>query len=451
MSHWVDQTVFYHIYPLGLCGCPRSNHYNEPPEHRINDLHAWLEHIAGMGFNGLYIGPLFESGTHGYDTTDYYKVDRRLGDQEDLRRFVSRAHELGIKVILDGVFNHVGRDFWAFQDLLKNREGSAYRDWFMKVDFNADNQHHDGFRYDCWEGHETLVNLNLNNVDVQNHLFGAVRQWVDQYDIDGLRLDAANVMDKGFLSRLASFSHDLKPQFWLMGEVVAGNYNDWANPARLDSVTNYEAHKGLYSSFNDHNFFEIAWTYARQFGSRGLYKGLTLYSFADNHDVNRVASMVKDPAHLSLLYVLLFSMPGAPSVYYGSEFGIKAVKNPGDAPLRPALEISQCLANNQNPELTNLINNLTHLRKTQPALVYGAYHELQKSNEYFAFARVNSEDLAITTMNIASHPVSLYLNLPDGHVRQLVDALHPDEQFSVNGSTLQVDLMPNTARLLVVK
>ena len=260
MTHWIDKTVFYHIYPLGLCGAPETNDYQLPPVPRLEGVFPWLDHMAGLGCNGLYLGPLFESHSHGYDTTDYYHVDRRLGESQTLTGLVNRAHELGIMVILDGVFNHVGRDFWAFRDVLINRQDSAFHSWFSGLKFEGDNAYHDGLIYDCWDGHQNLVKLNLNDEGVRGHLFGAVKRWMEDFHIDGLRLDAADVIDKRFLSDLAGLTKSIKSDFWLMGEVVHGDYRQWASPERLDSVTNYECFKGLYSSFNDHNMFEMSWS-----------------------------------------------------------------------------------------------------------------------------------------------------------------------------------------------
>ncbi len=443
---WVNETVFYHIYPIGLCGCPKTNDYGAT-ESRLNGLYPWLEHLAGMGFNGLYIGPLFESHAHGYDTTDYYKVDRRLGTNEDLARFVARAHQLGVKVILDAVFNHVGRDFWAFKDLQLKREGSAYKDWFAKVDFSANNRSNDGFKYECWENHENLVNLNLNNEEVIQHIFGAVRQWVELYDIDGLRLDATNVMDKGFLSKLAEFSHGLKPNFWMMGEVTAGDYRQWANPSRLDSVTNYEAYKSLYSSFNDRNMFEMAWTLNRQFGAQGLCKDVTLYSFADNHDVTRVASQLKYLAHLLPLYTVMFSMPGVPSVYYGSEFCLTGDKRNGDHTLRPALRLEERARFDES--LIEPLMKLIRAKKECRALQTGIYRQLHLTNEQLAFAREVEGDIAVTAVNAAEHAVTLQLTLPGGWSGRLRDILEPGRVYHADGGTLKVDLPANSARLLV--
>ena len=255
---WYEQTAFYHIYPLGLTGAPAHNEYKEPV-HRFEQLMSWIGHIRDLGCTGIYVGPLFESGTHGYDTTDYRKVDSRLGTNEDLTRFVQRCHAEGIRVVLDGVFNHTGRDFFAFQDIKRNRENSRYVNWYCNVNFWGNNEYNDGFCYDNWGGHNLLVKLNLRNPEVKDYLLDTIRFWVAEFDIDGLRLDAADVLDFDFMRSLRGMADEVKEDFWLMGEVIHGEYSRWVNEQTLHSVTNYHLHKALYSGHNDHNFFEIGY------------------------------------------------------------------------------------------------------------------------------------------------------------------------------------------------
>ena len=301
-----------------------------PRAPRLDKLYGWLDHLQGLGVNALYLGPLFESASHGYDTTDYFRVDRRLGDNAVLAGLSGELHRRGMRLILDGVFHHVGREFWGFRDLREHGEGSPYRDWFAGVSFDGPGPRGDGFRYEGWEGNLDLVRLELRNPRVREHLFQAVQGWVEQFAIDGLRLDVAYLLDPEFLGELGRLCRSLKPDFWLLGEVIHGDYRRWAAPGLLDSTTNYECYKGLYSSHNDHNYFEIAYALNRQFGEGGIYRDLPLYGFADNHDVDRVASRLEEPGHLFPLYCLLFTMPGVPSIYYGSEWGIEGRRTDRD-------------------------------------------------------------------------------------------------------------------------
>ena len=335
---WFDEAVIYQIYPLGLCGAPADNDGQESP--RILRVLDWIGHIKASGADTVLFNPVFESDRHGYDTRDYKTLDCRLGSNADFKTVCDALHAAGLRVMLDGVFNHVGRGFWAFEDLRKNGWDSPYRDWFY-TNFDGNTGHNDGFWYDCWEGHEELVRLNLQNPAVVQHQFDAIRGWMEEFGIDGLRLDVAYCLPPEYLRQLRSFTAGLKEDFVLMGETLHGDYNRWMNPEMCHSVTNYECYKGLYSSFNSMNMFEIGHSLARQFGPEPwtLYKGAHLLAFLDNHDVTRIASMLTDPAHLKPAYGLLFGMPGVPALYYGSEWGIRGEKGQGsDAALRPALE-----------------------------------------------------------------------------------------------------------------
>ncbi len=389
---WYDEAVFYHIYPLGLTGAPAQNGYGEPV-HRLKSLEPWIEHIRGLGCTGLYIGPLFESVGHGYETTDYRKLDSRLGDNGDLRAFVALCHENGIRVILDGVFNHTGRDFFAFRDLKERREQSPYRDWYCNVNFWGNNEYNDGFSYENWGGYNLLVKLNLRNPAVRDYLLDTVRFWVSEFDIDGLRLDAADVLDFDFMRALRRCTDTLKPEFWLMGEVIHGDYARWCNGETLHSVTNYHLHKALFSGHNDHNYFEIAHTIRRQAELRD--RGIGLYSFVDNHDVERIYTKLRNKAHYLPVHVLLYTLPGIPSVYYGSEFAVEGRKERGsDASLRPCLDL-EALQKRDDPHCA-LIAALGKIHRDEKALSYGDYRELQLTTTQYAFAR---GDLIVTVNN----------------------------------------------------
>ena len=408
---WYDNAVFYHIYPLGLTGAPKKNDYGEPV-HRLNMLLPWIEHIRSLGCNAIYIGPLFESGSHGYDTSDYRNLDRRLGTNEDLKDFVAECHRQGIRVILDAVFNHVGRDFFAFQDLKRNRENSPYRDWFCNINFGGNTEYNDGFSYDNWGGYNLLVKLNQRNGEVQDYLFDTVRMWVSEFDIDGLRMDAADVLDFGFMQKLRRLANEVKPEFWLMGEVIHGDYTRWANDAMLHSVTDYSLHKALYSGHNDQNYFEIAHT-VKRIHDMGLNRpgGIKLYSFADNHDVERISTKLREKAHFVPVHILLFTLPGIPSIYYGSEFGIEGRKDRNsDDSLRPALSLCDYKdALTQNP-CTRLIAALGRLRQNVPALTDGDYRQLQLTTRQYAFARNMNGDSVIVAVN--NDAESAHLSIP---------------------------------------
>jgi cyclomaltodextrinase / maltogenic alpha-amylase / neopullulanase len=435
-----------------LCGAPARNDFAAPVTPRLEQLHGWIDHLRELGVNALYLGPVFESSAHGYDTADYYRVDRRLGDNQTLTQLIDALHCRGIRVILDGVFNHVGRDFWAFRDVQERRERSAYRDWFQGLTFDRTSPYHDPFAYEGWNGHYDLVKLNLHNSEVKQHLFQAIEMWVRDFHIDGLRLDVADCLDFGFLRELGTFCRSRRADFWLMGEVVHGDYRRWANADTIDSVTNYECYKGLYSSLLDKNYFEIAYALNRQFGADGLYREVPLYNFADNHDVDRVASQLIDPAQLYPLYGLLFTMPGVPSIYYGSEWGLEGKRaNGSDAPLRPPLDRSTLPQTVAQRDLANAIARLARLRQNSPALRYGDYHQLYVNHQQFAFTRQTTDECLLVLLNASDQPAPFELNLPFAGAHQLVDVLNGGEAFQVAGGKARIDpVWPQWVRVLRV-
>lgn len=450
MSDWARDAVFYHIYPLGLCDAPHHNDFVTAPQPRLAHIADWSEHLRTLGVTAIYLGPVFESGTHGYDTADYYRVDRRLGDNSTLTDLIATLHTSGIRVILDGVFHHVGRDFWAFRDVQQNLERSAYRDWFAGIDFSKRSPLGDPFSYECWSGHASLVKLNLHHPAVRAHLLGAVQQWIEQFNIDGLRLDVADALDEGFLRDLASHCRSLNPEFWLVGEVIHGDYRRWVNLAMLDSVTNYECYKGLYSSHNDRNYFEIAYALNRQFGEHGIYRDMPLYTFADNHDVSRLASTLRDPAHLYPLYALLFTMPGVPSIYYGSEWGIGGVKGlHDDWVLRPHLEWPQIAEHAPHADLKEAITKFSRIRHHSGALRRGTYRQLFVAAEQLAFLRSYGDEQVVVAINSAatSAKLDLPIQVPDGRI--FVDLIEPEREFTVRNGRLVIDPVPSCwARIL---
>ena len=439
---WYNEAIFYHIYPLGPTGAPKENDYGTPV-HRLNTLLPWINHIKEIGCTALYIGPLFESVGHGYETTDYKKLDSRLGTNEDLTNFVKACHEKGIRVIFDGVFNHTGRDFFAFKDIQKNREHSPYVNWYCNVNFGGNTEYNDGFSYENWGGYNLLVKLNQRNPEVQNYICDVIRFWVSEFDIDGIRLDAADVLDFDFMRILRHTADEVKKDFWLMGEVIHGDYSRWVNGQTLHSVTNYALHKALYSGHNDHNYFEIAHTvkYLQNMGD------LDLYNFVDNHDVERIHTKLQNKAHFAPVHVLLYTLPGVPSIYYGSEFGIDGKKEKfSDASLRPALDLNDYAdAATKNP-CTALIAALGKVRQGTPALSYGSYAELALTNRQFAFARDLEGIRVIVTVN--NDDSDAEMNLPTGSAPEYVGAL-TGQKVSAQSGRIRVRVAANSGEIWI--
>ena len=410
---WAFESVFYQIYPLGFCGAPFEN--DGILNHRIEKVSEWIPHIKKTGANAIYFSPVFESDTHGYNTRDFMKIDCRLGTNEDFKKLVKELHDNGIKVVLDGVFNHVGRGFWAFKDVLEKRWDSQYKDWF-NISFDGNSNYNDGLWYEGWEGNYDLVKINLKNGEVVRHLLDSVKFWVDEFDIDGLRLDVAYCLDFDFLRNLRSFTEGLKQDFVLIGELLHGDYSQWVNDGMLHSCTNYQCYKGLYSSFNSMNMFEIVHSIQRLFGDENwcICRGKHLLNFVDNHDVTRIASVLTNEKHLPLVYAMMFGMPGMPCVYYGSEFGVKGEKHQGDPMLRP------CIEKAEYTELTDFISKLANAFKSSNALQYGTFKQVVLQNKHCIFERRTENERVLVAINADENPVTCHFDAGCGTAVDLI-------------------------------
>ncbi|MGN0346604.1 MAG: alpha-amylase family glycosyl hydrolase [Lachnospiraceae bacterium] len=411
---WAYDSVFYQIYPLGFCGAPFEN--DGVLQSRICKVEEWIPHMKKLGINAIYFSPVFESDTHGYNTRDYTKIDTRLGTNEDFAKVCKKLHEEGIKVVLDGVFNHVGRGFWAFQDVLKNRENSPYVSWFHRIDFGGNSNYNDSLWYEGWEGNYDLVKLNLHNEDVVQHIFHAVEGWINEFDIDGIRLDVAYCLDYGFLNRLREFCDSKKQDFFLLGEVLHGEYGKMLRDMNIHSVTNYQCYKGIYSSFNSSNMFEIVHSLMRLFGPEDwtVCRGAHLLSFADNHDVSRIASLIQNPRCLPLVYAMVFGMPGIPCVYYGSEWGAKADKSEGDPALRA------CFDEPRWNDLTDYIAKLAEAKKNSDALNYGGIRNVLLQNKQCIFERKTDKERVLVAINMDENPFVAHFDAGCGQAVDLI-------------------------------
>ena len=441
MHTWYEKAVFYHMYPLGMTGAPKRNDSPETGS-RFSELNRFIPHIRDLGCTAIYIGPLFESTSHGYDTRDFRMVDRRLGTNEDFKTFIRLCHENGIRVVVDGVFNHTGREFFAFRDIQEKREGSPYRDWYKGINFGWGSPVGDSFTYESWHGIWDLPCLNHQNPEVRRYLLDIVRFWAEEFDIDGIRLDCANVLDFQFMRELRQLANNLKPEFWLMGEVIHGEYARWVNDDMLHSVTNYEMHKSIYSAHNDHNYFELAHNVRRLEAV-----GRQLYTFVDNHDEDRIASKLNHKQHLFPLYTLLYTLPGIPSVYYGSEWGIEGRRSrDSDDALRPAIDIST--AEERECDLTRHIRSLGKIHRENDAFHNGLYKELLLTTKQYAFARFGEGCAMVTAANNDDAPARLAVPLPVSAKAPSVDDLLTGRTFSIENNQIVIQLEGNDAVIL---
>lgn len=434
---WANESVFYQIYPMGFCDVPYEN--DGVQRHGILNVIDWIPHIKSLSCNAIYFSPIFESDSHGYNTRDYQKIDVRLGTNEDFKQVCQKLHEAGIKVVLDGVFNHVGRGFFAFQDVLKNRQNSKYVNWFH-ISFEGNSNYNDGLWYEGWEGHFDLVKLNLDNEEVVSYLLNSVKLWLEEFQIDGIRLDVAYMVNRNYMKRLRSFCDDMGKQLgkeiFLIGEMIHGNYAEIVNDEMLHSATNYECYKGLYSSFNCMNMFEINHSLMRQFGEngQGIYKGMQLLSFVDNHDVSRVATILENENHLPLIYALLFGMPGIPCIYYGSEWGAKADKKEGDPALRP------CFGEPKVNELTSYIAKLAEVRKNSKALNFGNFKSAFLTNKQCVLERHFENETVWVAINAEENPFTINFQTD---CKKMVD-METNDVIEFNGA---IEMAPYSAKI----
>ncbi len=424
---WAYESVFYQIYPLGFCGAPFEN--DGVAQSRILKVIDWVPHIKKLGATAIYFSPVFESDTHGYNTRDYTKIDTRLGTNEDFAKVCKECHDNGIKVVLDGVFNHVGRGFWAFQDVLKNRESSPYVSWFNRIDFGGNSNYNDGLWYEGWEGNYDLVKLNLHNEDVIQHIFHAVEGWINEFDIDGIRLDVAYCLDYGFLRRLRDFCDSKKQDFFLLGEVLHGEYGRMLNEMNIHSVTNYQCYKGIYSAFNSSNMFEIIHSINRLFENQpwAVARDAHLLSFCDNHDVSRIATILNDKRCLPLVYALVFGMPGIPCVYYGSEWGAEGDKSHGDPALRVSFDKPEWT------DLTEFISKLAKAKTESNALNYGGFRSVVLTNKQCIFERKTDSERVLVAINMDENPYTAHFDAGCG---MAVDLITGDNHDFGGGSEL---------------
>jgi glycosidase len=435
--------LIYHIYPLGAIGAPHDRQLLADNTPSITELHDWIPHIRSLGANAVLFGPVFSSETHGYDVLDPYTVDPRLGTADELTALVDAFHAEGIAVLLDAVMNHVGRGFFAFQDVLAHGSASWYADWFHGLDFSSRGPNGESFSYATWDGHTSLIKLDVENEDVATYLLGAVTRWITEWGVDGLRLDAADVISPSFWPRLRGHVDGLyhppvvapfgNGRFWLFGEMVHGDYRQGASPGLLDSATDYEAYKGMYSSFNDGNMFEIAWSLQREFGPEGVYRDLTLYNFVDNHDVPRIASTLDDSRDLYPLHIMLFTIPGIPSIYYGSEAAFPGEKGIDDWPLRPRLLPHMV---EEQTDLLPAIRQLAQVRHDVTALGRGSYRQLYVDHRQLLFARDDPD--TGSTVYVAINASDEAAQIPVAVAFQGSDRLNENEHVAVTGGTLHI-------------
>jgi len=429
VSTWSDHVIWWQLHPLSFTGAPEQGDAAEPAVPRLRHLHGWLDYVIELGANGLLLGPIFAARTHGYDTTDHFRIDPRLGTEQDWQALVTACRERGLMLALDGVFNHVGRDFPQFRDVLERRGDSPYRDWFH-LDLTATDAP-DGFSYRDFEGHSELVALNHANPQVRQYTAEVMRYWLER-GANGWRLDAAYQVPSDFWADVIGEVRAEHPQAWFLGEVIHGDYPALVADGGLDSLTQYELWKALWSSLNDANLWELAWALDRH---DGFVEHFVPQTFVGNHDVTRLASRLDDPRHLGHALAVLFTVAGVPSIYAGDEQAFRGVKYEragGDAQIRPAFPESPAHLSDLGLEVFRLHQDLIGLRRRHPWLTRSRLRRLHLTNEAFAveLSAPDAPGLAVL-LNLSDQPYGFDLGRP---VKRLLGSHDgPDAQAGPHG------------------
>jgi cyclomaltodextrinase len=395
---WVGHAVLWHVYPLGFLGAPSQGDPEADPVPRLRDLIPWLDHLIELGANALLLGPVFQSESHGYDTSDHFRIDTRLGTDADFDDLVEQAHSRGIRVVLDGVFNHVSRSFPQFTEALAQGPQSPSHDWFR--------WDRDGTP-DVFEGHQHLVSLNHIHPAVVEHVTAVIRHWCAR-GVDGWRLDAAYAVPASFWAQVAGQLRAELPEVWLLGEVIHGDYAAVVAEAGLDSVTQYELWKAIWSALNDRNLFELAHALQRH---DALLDHFVPQTFVGNHDVTRIASRLTDPRHLAHALVVLFTVGGVPSIYSGDEQGLLGVKEErigGDDAIRPAFPTAPGPLPPGAASVLRLHQQLIAVRRRHPWLHASRTVVEQRTNTALLYrsAAAEGEQQLLVALNLDDGPVT---------------------------------------------
>ena len=369
---WVDHLIGWHVYPLGFVGAPARLESQEV-SHRLAHLEAWLDHAVALGCSGLALGPVFSSASHGYDTLDYFTIDPRLGDDDDFDHLLQAAHARGLSVLLDGVFNHVSRRNRIVQDA---QSAGPDSDAGRMVRWCAG-------RLDVFEGHSDLVALNHDNPAVREHVTRIMNYWCGR-GVDGWRLDAAYSVNPEFWAAVLPSVREKYPDVWIFGEVIHGDYAGIVRASGMDSVTQYELWKGIWSSIESRNFFELDHALGRH---NEFSDAFTPMTFVGNHDVTRIASRVgQDGAVLAT--AILATIGGIPLIYYGDELAYRGVKEErfgGDDDIRPVFPASPADLSNLGADTLRAHQSLLGLRRRHPWLVDARTESLDLTNERYVY------------------------------------------------------------------
>jgi glycosidase len=391
VASWADHAVWWQVYPLGFTGAEKTEPGPaEPVRHRLRQLTGWLDYAAELGCSGLLLGPVFAAETHGYDTIDHFHIDPRLGDQDDFDDLVAQARQRGLRLVLDGVFNHVGRSFPAFRAAAAGGPGSPAARWFRRDPGTGD--------FATFEGHHRLVALDHEEPGIGDYVTQVITHWLDR-GAAGWRLDAAYAVPAGFWAKVLPRVRETHPDAWFLGEMIHGDYLAYAADSGLDSVTQYELWKAIWSSLNDRNFFELAWALGRH---DEILDACLPQTFTGNHDVTRLASQLADERHLGHALAVLMTVGGIPSIYYGDEQAFRGVKEEragGDDEIRPAFPATPGELPPAGWPAYRLHQRLIGFRRRHPWLVRARTTVPHLANETMAVRSAADDDEVLVLLN----------------------------------------------------
>ncbi|WP_375460160.1 alpha-amylase family protein [uncultured Enterovirga sp.] len=402
MPHWSQDAIWWHVFPLGFVGAEPQSTAGRPIAHRLTQLHPWLDYAVELGATGLALGPIFAASTHGYDTIDHHRIDPRLGDDADFDALIVAAKARGLRVLLDGVFNHVGREHPAFQAVL--REGPS-AEWasFFRLSWPAGAAVGTKPDYQCFEGHRQLVTLNHDAPAVADHVADVMGHWLDR-GADGWRLDAAYAVPRRFWATVLPRVRARHPAAYIVGEMIHGDYVGAVRETGMDAVTQYELWKAIWSGLNDRNLHELAWALERH---NGFLDGFVPLTFLGNHDVTRIASQLTDPRHLPHALAILFTFAGTPSIYAGDEQGFQAIKEHragGDDAIRPAFPPGPADLAPEGWPIFRLHQQLTGLRRSRPWLSRAKTRKVHLTNGEMVLASGEGAELVLLALNLGDGP-----------------------------------------------
>ncbi|WP_076866372.1 alpha-amylase family glycosyl hydrolase [Bradyrhizobium mercantei] len=401
MSNWIEHAVWWHVYPLGFVGAEREAGACAGVAHRLEHLVRWLDYAVELGVSGILLGPIFASSTHGYDTIDHFLIDRRLGDDADFDAFVEAARRRGLRIILDGVFNHVGRDSPHFLRAITGGPRSSDASWFHLT------WPPDGKEPDCavFEGHHQLVTLNHHEPAVVDYVIRVMNHWLDR-GADGWRLDAAYAVPRQFWQRVLPAVRAQHPDAYVFGEVIHGDYAGFVDETGVDAVTQYELWKAIWSALNDRNLHELAWALARH---NAMIDRFVPQTFIGNHDVTRIASQLLDERHIPHALVILMTCGGTPSIYAGDEQafrGIKERRAGGDDAIRPAFPVAPAELASFGWRVYRLHQELIGLRRRHPWLHRAKSRMIELRNTDLVFEAFDNGNRLWVALNLADAAVA---------------------------------------------